>query len=58
VQRVADLVGYQNAGDFTRAFRRRFGVTPGQFRQVAKGASGDASQDAGDEPVSATGLRA
>lgn len=58
VQRVADLVGYQNAGDFTRAFRRRFGVTPGQFRQVAKGASGDASQDAGDEPVPATGLRA
>ena len=58
VQRVADLVGYQNAGDFTRAFRRRFGVTPGQFRQVATSASGDVGQDAGNEPMPATGLRA
>lgn len=32
VQLIADRVGYRNAGDFTRAFRRRFGVTPRQYR--------------------------
>ena len=32
VQRIADRVGYRNAGDFTRAFRRHFGVTPRQYR--------------------------
>jgi DNA-binding response OmpR family regulator len=33
VQLIADRVGYRNAGDFTRAFRRHFGVTPRQYRQ-------------------------
>ncbi|MCG6941364.1 MAG: response regulator [Thiohalocapsa sp.] len=33
VQLIADRVGYRNAGDFTRAFRRYFGVTPRQYRQ-------------------------
>jgi DNA-binding response OmpR family regulator len=33
VQLIADHVGYRNAGDFTRAFRRHFGVTPRQYRQ-------------------------
>jgi transcriptional regulator GlxA family with amidase domain len=35
VQLIADRVGYRNAGDFTRAFRRHFGVTPRQYRQDA-----------------------
>jgi len=35
VQLIADKVGYRNAGDFTRAFRRHFGVTPRQYRQDA-----------------------
>ncbi|TVQ85951.1 MAG: AraC family transcriptional regulator [Chromatiaceae bacterium] len=33
IQLIADRVGYRNAGDFTRAFRRHFGVTPRQYRQ-------------------------
>ena len=33
VQLIADRVGYRNATDFTRAFRRYFGVTPRQYRQ-------------------------
>jgi DNA-binding response OmpR family regulator len=33
VQLIADRVGYRNATDFTRAFRRHFGVTPRQYRQ-------------------------
>lgn len=33
VQLIAERVGYRNPGDFTRAFRRRFGVTPREYRQ-------------------------
>jgi DNA-binding response OmpR family regulator len=33
VQLIADRVGYRNAGDFTRAFRRHFGVTPRDYRR-------------------------
>lgn len=33
IQQIAVLAGYRNAGDFSRAFRRRFGVTPLNFRQ-------------------------
>lgn len=33
VQLIAARVGYRNAGDFTRAFRRHFGVTPRQYRR-------------------------
>ncbi|HMX16626.1 MAG TPA: response regulator [Rhodocyclaceae bacterium] len=36
IQIVADRVGYRNPGDFTRAFRRRFGVGPREFRQATK----------------------
>jgi AraC-like DNA-binding protein len=32
VQLMADLVGYRNTGDFSRAFRRHFGVTRRQYR--------------------------
>lgn len=34
VQLIADRVGYQNAGDFTRAFRRRYGVSPREYRRA------------------------
>ncbi|RKT43832.1 response regulator transcription factor [Thiocapsa rosea] len=33
IQLIADRVGYRNAGDFTRAFGRHFGVTPKKYRQ-------------------------
>jgi transcriptional regulator GlxA family with amidase domain len=32
-QLMADLVGYLNAGDFSRAFRRNFVVTRRQYRR-------------------------
>lgn len=34
IQLVADRVGYRNAGDFTRAFRRRYGVSPREYRRA------------------------
>jgi len=34
VQLIADRIGYSNSGDFSRAFRRRFGVSPREFRQA------------------------
>jgi AraC-like DNA-binding protein len=33
VQAIASHIGYRNAGDFTRAFRRRFGTTPREHRR-------------------------
>ena len=41
VQLIADRVGYRNATDFTRAFRRHFGVTPRQYRQGRLDDDGD-----------------
>lgn len=41
VQAISAQVGYRNAGDFTRAFRRRYGVSPRQYRQARGGVSGD-----------------
>lgn len=32
IQTIASHVGYSNAGDFTRAFRRRYGISPRQHR--------------------------
>jgi YesN/AraC family two-component response regulator len=34
VQLIADRIGYSNSGDFSRAFRRRFGVSPREYRQA------------------------
>jgi DNA-binding response OmpR family regulator len=34
IQLIADRVGYRNAGDFTRAFRRRYGATPREYRRA------------------------
>ena len=33
VRQIAERVGYQNPGDFTRAFRRRYEVTPRDYRR-------------------------
>jgi transcriptional regulator GlxA family with amidase domain len=33
IGRVAEQIGYRNPGDFTRAFRRRYQVTPREYRQ-------------------------
>jgi len=32
IQEIAALIGYRNAGDFTRAYRRRFALTPKEYR--------------------------
>lgn len=36
VQLIADRVGYDQPGDFTRAFRRRFGVSPREYRAACR----------------------
>ena len=41
IQLIADRIGYRNAGDFTRAFRRRYGVSPREYRQARGGDGGD-----------------
>lgn len=37
IQLIADRVGYRNAGDFTRAFRRRYTLSPREYRQARQG---------------------
>lgn len=49
VQLISDQVGYRNAGDFSRAFRRHFGVTPRQYRQ--------GRLDADPQPTEGTSLQ-
>ncbi len=39
IRQIADRIGYQNPGDFTRAFRRQYGVTPRSYRR------GEVSED-------------
>lgn len=34
IQLISDRIGYSNSGDFTRAFRRRYGVSPRAYRQA------------------------
>lgn len=41
IQAIASHVGYRNAGDFTRAYRRRYGVSPREYRQRLRGASSE-----------------
>jgi DNA-binding response OmpR family regulator len=45
VQLIADRVGYRKPGDLTRAFRRRYGVSPREYRQARQGRD----QEAGEE---------
>jgi DNA-binding response OmpR family regulator len=42
IQMIASHVGYRNAGDFTRAYRRRYGVSPREYRQTLRGDSEEA----------------
>jgi AraC-like DNA-binding protein len=37
VRDVARLVGYSGGSHFTRAFRRRYGLSPARFREHARG---------------------
>lgn len=37
IQAIATHVGYRNAGDFTRAYRRRYGTSPREHRRNAIG---------------------
>jgi len=32
IERIAERIGYRQSGNFIRAFRKRFGITPKQFR--------------------------
>ena len=36
VREVSWLVGYRQPAHFAKAFRRRFGVTPAQYRDIAR----------------------
>ncbi len=38
IQRIAEKAGYQNASDFSRAFRQRYGLGPRGYRQASSGA--------------------
>ncbi len=42
VRDVARLVGYGQAAHFARAFRRRYGVPPARFRELARAARAEA----------------
>ena len=33
IQQIADAVGFKRPGDFTTAFRLRFGITPREYRK-------------------------
>lgn len=35
IQKIAQSVGYESASQFNTAFRRHFGVTPGQYRKMS-----------------------
>jgi diguanylate cyclase (GGDEF)-like protein/PAS domain S-box-containing protein len=34
IQLIGERIGYRNAGDFTRAFRRRYGMSPRAYRRL------------------------
>ncbi len=36
IQAIATHVGYRNAGDFTRAYRRRYGISPREHRGASR----------------------
>jgi AraC-like DNA-binding protein len=37
IQLIAEQAGYQNASDFSRAFRQRYGLGPRDYRQASLG---------------------
>lgn len=36
IQLIGSRIGYRNAGDFSRAFRQRFGVSPREYRDASR----------------------
>jgi transcriptional regulator GlxA family with amidase domain len=46
IQLIAEQAGYQNASDFSRAFRQRYGLGPRDYRQVSAGESQAAADKA------------
>ncbi|MNF07856.1 DNA-binding transcriptional regulator AraC [compost metagenome] len=34
IEHIASLMGYSQPGNFTRAFRKQYGLTPRQYRQA------------------------
>ena len=37
IQRIADDIGFKRTGDFATAFKRRFGLTPREYRKQQQG---------------------
>ena len=48
VREVARLVGYRQAPHFARAFRRRYGLAPARFRELATRAAEERREGAPD----------
>lgn len=44
VTQIAQGAGYDNAGKFSECFRKRYGVTPSQYRANARNAAKQSSQ--------------
>ena len=53
VEQIAAQVGYEEKGQFYRAFKEKFGCTPTQYRRSAGGPHGGESSAAKAEPVEA-----
>jgi AraC-like DNA-binding protein len=34
IQQIADTIGFKRTGDFATAFKRRFGLTPRDYRKL------------------------
>ncbi len=47
IQLIADQAGYKNSSDFSRAFRRRYGLGPREYRQTSRTTdeSSDSTED-------------
>lgn len=46
IRQISGLVGYRNQGDFTRAFRKRYGLSPRGFRQTDRLPAEDSNEQA------------
>jgi len=53
IRRVAWSVGYQQPAQFAKAFRRRRGMSPGEYRAQARGVEAPALRLSGSRPVHA-----
>lgn len=58
VQVIAGRVGYRNAGDFTRAYRRRYGVSPREYRQAHRNGGGKSERISHESVALSIGSRA